>query len=169
MTNTDKLLFEMMEFDKTDPARIQHLMKVYEYAHLIGVGEKISEKELCILEAAAVLHDIGIIPCEKKYGYCNGKMQEEEGPLYARAILERNGYSKADTDRICYLIGHHHTYSNIDGIDYRILVEADFLVNAFEENMKAEVIRNVAEKIFRTKTGRSLMCLNFGIYIAEEK
>ena len=96
-------------------------------------------------------------------------MQEEEGPAYARVILERNGYSKEDVERICYLIGHHHTYSDIDGMDYRILVEADFLVNAFEENMKKEVIRNVAEKIFRTKTGRSLMCLNFGIYVSEEK
>ena len=33
------------------------------------------------------------------------------------------------TERVAYLIGHHHTYDKIEGMDYQILVEADFLVN----------------------------------------
>jgi uncharacterized protein len=165
MTDADRLLFEMTEFDKCDPARIQHFMKVYEYAHMIGVGEGLAEKEMHILEAAAILHDIGIIPCEKKYGYCNGKLQEEEGPHFAKEILERIGYAANETERICYLIGHHHTYSDVDGIDYRILIEADFLVNALEGQMKEEVIRTVGNNIFKTKTGRHLLCLNFGVYV----
>jgi uncharacterized protein len=163
MTDNDRLLFEMMEFDKGDPARTQHLMKVYEYAHLIGVGENIAKGEARILEAAAILHDIGILPCERKYGYCNGKLQEEEGPAFAKEILERNGYSKEETDRICYLIGHHHTYTDVDGIDYRILIEADFLVNAFEEFSSKEAILKMKEKIFRTKSGKRLLEQNFGL------
>lgn len=163
MTDNDRLLFEMMEFDKGDPARTQHLMKVYEYAHLIGVGENIAKGEARILEAAAILHDIGILPCERKYGYCNGKLQEEEGPVFAKEILERNGYSKEETDRICYLIGHHHTYTDVDGIDYRILIEADFLVNAFEEFSSKEAILKMKEKIFRTKSGKRLLEQNFGL------
>ena len=57
------------------------------------------------------------------------------------------------TDRVCYLIGHHHTYDQIDGIDYQILVEADFLVNLAEEQSSRETIESVKGKIFKTKTG----------------
>ena len=43
-------------------------------------------------------------------------------------------------ERVQYLIGRHHTYNDIDGIDYQILVEADFLVNMYEDSLskKAE-------------------------------
>ena len=58
---------------------------------------------------------------------------------------------------ICYLIGHHHTYTNINGIDYQILVEADFLVNIFEGGMTHEAAEKVCENIFRTKTGKQLL------------
>ena len=52
---------------------------------------------------------------------------------------------------------HHHTYSKVDGIDYRILIEADFLVNAHEDNLSIEAVRSAKEKIFRTKTGIALL------------
>ena len=56
-----------------------------------------------------------------------------------------------------YLVGHHHTYSNIDGIDYQILVEADFLVNIDEDEMTKETTKNVREKIFKTKSGTQML------------
>ena len=68
-------------------------------------------------------------------------------------MLEDLQYDKAKTDRVCYLIGHHHTYDQIDGIDYQILVEADFLVNLAEEQSSRETIESVKNKIFKTKTG----------------
>ena len=40
-----------------------------------------------------------------------------------------------------------------DGIDYQILVEADFLVNLAEEQSSRETIESVKGKIFKTKTG----------------
>ena len=52
-----------------------------------------------------------------------------------------------------YLIAHHHTYTNIDGMDYQILVEADFLVNADEDRLSSDAIENFKEKIFKTTTG----------------
>ena len=61
-----------------------------------------------------------------------------------------------DIERICYLVGHHHTYSNIDGIDYQILVEADFLVNFYEDNLAKDAIDNALQKIFRTEAGKTL-------------
>ena len=73
--------------------------------------------------------------------------------LFAAMTGIRLQYDKAKTDRVCYLIGHHHTYDQIDGIDYQILVEADFLVNLAEEQSSRETIESVKGKIFKTKTG----------------
>ena len=54
-------------------------------------------------------------------------------------------------------VGHHHTYDSIDGIDYQILVEADFLVNLFEQNESQDAVRSVRERIFRTEAGTRLL------------
>ena len=56
-----------------------------------------------------------------------------------------------------YLVGHHHTYKDIDGLDYQILVEADFLVNYFEDGLDKEHIKKSAEKIFKTETGKKIV------------
>ena len=44
-------------------------------------------------------------------------------------------------------------------MDYQILVEADFLVNAFEDEMDDDAIRTVRGKLFRTKSGLELLDL----------
>ena len=154
-------MFQMIEFDKGDPKRIQHFMKVYEFAHLIAMGEELDENTKDILEVAAILHDIGIHPSEEKYGDCSGKHQEEEGPVYAKALLnELNCYTDEFIDRVCFLIGHHHTYAPIEGIDHQILVEADFLVNVYEDELylsQNNTIENLKNRIFKTKTGMWLL------------
>jgi len=61
------------------------------------------------------------------------------------------------------LIAHHHTYSNIIGLDYQILVEADFLVNIFEDNMKNNVIEKIRKNIFKTDTGIHLLNSIYGL------
>ena len=45
----------------------------------------------------------------------------------------------------------------IDGIDYQILVEADFLVNLYEDNVSAEAVKNARRQIFRTSAGTRLL------------
>lgn len=147
------LIRAMIDYNKHDPKRIQHLIKVHSLAKTIGILENIDKKDLFILETAAILHDIGIKVSEEKYGNCSGKLQEKEGPKEAEKMLEKFGYDREVIDRVCYLIGNHHTYDNIDGIDYQILVEADFLVNIYEDNLKKESIENIKNKIFKTKTG----------------
>ena len=151
--NEEKLIKEMIEYNSHDPKRIHHLLKVYSFAKTIGLLEGIGEKEQKILEISSILHDIGIRNSERKYGRCDGKLQEKEGPKEAEKMLERLGYDDEIIQRVCYLIGHHHTYSDIDGEDYQILVEADFLVNIYEDNLKKENIETVQKKIFKTKTG----------------
>lgn len=150
---TGKLIHSMIEYYAGDARRIQHFLKVYSYAKAIGELEGIREELQEILEAAAIVHDIGIKISEEKYNSSSGKYQELEGPPVARQMLSELGYEPEFIERVCYLIAHHHTYNNIDGMDYQILVEADFLVNISEDNMQEEQIKSVREKIFKTKTG----------------
>lgn len=44
-------------------------------------------------------------------------------------------------DRVCFLIAHHHTYEGAQGLDWQILLEADFIVNAFEDSLSKESIK----------------------------
>ena len=144
-------------FDRHDAQRINHFMKVYAYAKTIGEGEYLEDTTQFILETAAILHDIGIKPALEKYNSCAGPYQEKEGPAPAREILRRLRYPEPVIERVCYLIAHHHTYSGIDGMDYQILLEADFLVNAWESSMSTEQIQSACEHIFQTETGRTLL------------
>lgn len=160
----EQLIVDMIKFNEGDPKRIQHFMKVYEYAHTIGRLERLDEKTQKILDVASIMHDIGIRPSEEKYGCCDGKYQEQEGPAYAREMLkDYPEVTEDEVERICYLIAHHHTYTNVEGIDYQILLEADFLVNAFEDGLPAENIRTFRENVFRTKTGIRLLNTMFAL------
>ena len=116
----DHLAWEMLRFNRMDPARMQHLLKVHDFTRMIGQGEQLDEHTQFVAECAALVHDIGIRPAEEKYGASDGKLQEQEGPSHARVLLEKLGLEGADIDRICYLVGHHHTYTGIDGLDYQI-------------------------------------------------
>lgn len=156
------LFLEMINYFAGDAKRIQHLVKVHSFAKLIGELEHVEEKTMRILEAAAYVHDIGIKPAEKKYGSCGGKLQEQEGPAAAKEILERLGFDAQLIERVCYLVGHHHTYDNIDGIDYRILVEADLLVNIYEDDLSRDVADSVCETVFRTRSGKCICKTMFG-------
>lgn len=163
-TRHARLISAMTEYDKGDAARIQHLIKVHSFAATIAGLENVGGETLFILETAAILHDIGIHVCESKYGDCGGKHQEQEGPAEARKLLAAvGGYTAAQTERVCFLIAHHHTYENVEGIDWQILLEADFLVNAFEEGVSESGIRTFESKVFKTSTGKHLLETMFGI------
>lgn len=159
-----ELLHRMIGFDRGDARRIQHFLKVYMFASLIGKTEGLSRREQEILEIASILHDIGIHPAMDKYGYCNGKLQEQEGPAHARKMLEElGGFAPECIDRVCFLIARHHTYENVEGMDWQILLEADFLVNAYEDRLPEQNIRNFRDKVFKTATGIRLLNTEFDL------
>jgi len=147
----------MCAYEEGEVKRVNHFLKVYGFAKAIGEGEGLPSHVLDILEAAAIVHDIGIKVSLEKYGSSAGPCQEKEGPAIAREMLGELGLAPALIERVCYLVGHHHTYDNIDGMDYQALVEADFLVNIFEGGMEKPAIRKVREKIFKTKTGLAML------------
>lgn len=153
----NKLIIRTIVFFAGDAKRVQHFIKVHSFAKLIAEIEGLKETELNTLEAAAVVHDVGIKPAEAKFGRCDGKLQEQEGPVVARPLLIECGATDEQIERICFLISHHHTYCNINSLDYQILVEADFLVNIYEDGIPSDEISTIRERIFRTKTGKSLI------------
>ena len=154
---TGNVVSAMIDFYAGDIQRINHFLKVYALAKNIGECEGLSEEARQVLEIAAVTHDIGIKPSEEKYADCTGPHQELEGPPVARAMLHTLGYAPALIDRVCYLIAHHHTYTDIDSLDYQILVEADFLVNLHEGECTLDAVRSVREKLFQTAAGKSYL------------
>ncbi len=145
---------------------IAHFIKVHSFARTIGILEGLGDSDQKTLEIAAILHDIACPLCREKYGNTNGKYQEKEGgPLTQNFLKDFDLPDKVKT-RIIFLVSHHHTYTDVEGLDYQILLEADFLVNADESAMSTEAIKNAREKIFKTKSGIDLL---EKIYFAEKK
>ena len=147
----------MVRYYRGDTARIRHFIQVHDLASVIGMSEGLDEYTQFVLETAAILHDIGIKKSVEKYGSYTWKTQEEEGPAEAEALMrEAGGCTEEQIERVKYLISRHHTYDNIEGMDYQILLEADFLVNLFESSHK-EKYKALAPKVFKTATGISLL------------
>ena len=121
MNRIDRLYMEMIHYYQGDPKHIQHFVKVHDLSRLIGQGEGLDEDTMYVLEAAALVHDIGIKVGMEKYGRSDGKTQEAEGPAAAREMLTALGFQERVIRRVEYLVGHHHTYKDIDGLDYQIL------------------------------------------------
>lgn len=157
MKKIGKVIEAMTGYYRGDIRRINHFLKVYSYAKAIGELEQLEENTQEILEVTAVVHDIGIKVSEEKYNSSAGEYQQKEGPAIAGPMLHALGYEEDFIDRVCYLVAHHHTYHSIDGMDYQILVEADFLVNLDEDKASDEAIQTVKRKIFKTKAGLLLL------------
>lgn len=151
------LILSMMEFDRGMPHLIQHFLKVHAFARLIGSKEGLDDKTLHILETAAIVHDIGIVPSLRVYGDDAGRHQEELGPEEAEKLLAALGYDADVIARVSLLVSRHHTYTDILGMDHQILIEADFLVNLFENQASQEAIVHADKTIFATITGRALL------------
>lgn len=159
----NKLKMAMIEYFAGDSKRIQHFLKVHELAGLIAAAEGLDEKTRLTVEAAAIVHDVGIKIGEKLYGVCTGKQQEQLGPPMAKRMLADAGFPEDVIERACYLVGHHHTYENIDGIDLQIIIEADFLVNLYEDGVSRDGVVSAFNSIFRTNTGKLLCRQMFAI------
>ena len=151
------VLFEMIKYFKNDAVRINHALKVYGFAGAISASENISGIKKDTVEIAAILHDIGIIEAELKYNSTAGNYQEIEGPPIAAHILEVLGVPGEIIERVCFLIGNHHSYKKIDDIDFQILVEADFIVNIFEDNNFMKNIETIKNRYFKTEAGKHIL------------
>ena len=152
-----QIMEKMIAFSKGNIHDIDHLIRVWTYAKTIGELEGLDQETQYVLEVAAITHDIACPLCREKYGNTNGKLQEKEGELLVREFLSDSGMTDAQISRIAFLVGHHHTFTDIDGADYQILVEADYIVNASENGYSEENIRSFLQKIMKTQSGKKLL------------
>ena len=153
----EEVLRAAIAYNGADVMRIQHLLKVTGFADAISSVEIADADVRYTLTIAAILHDIGIHEAERNYGSSAGPYQEKEGPAVARGILEPMGMPEDVTERVCWLIAHHHTMHPIGGIDHQILLEADFLVNAYEDGLSHAAVEAFCENIAKTKTGTDMI------------
>ena len=151
----DDLVEEMKAVFGDDVRRVRHALAVLSYAEQIIEHE---EADPLVVKAAALLHDIGIQEAERKHGSSAGKYQEIEGPPIARRILDQLSVDPDRAEHVCRIVGSHHSARDIDTPEFRIIWDADWLVNLPEEHPeKTEAeIEVFIERTFRTGTGREL-------------
>jgi len=153
----EKIIVKMIAYYGNNLRWTHHSLKVHDFARTIGKLEGLNDQEQFMLEIAAILHDIGIPESRRKYNSAAGKYQELEGPPIARELLKDMALDQKIVDRICFMIGNHHTYEKVDNTNFQILFEADFLVNMYESKAKKERIVSVQKKIFKTKSGNAII------------
>lgn len=152
----EKILAEMVGYFGGDIQRIGHAMKVTHFVEIILQYEPEADRRVVVL--AAILHDIGIKECERKYSSTNGQLQEREGPPIARDILDRTGIQRKIIDEVCTIIASHHSPEEVDTLNFRILWDADCIVNFEEEFCSSDVkdIEKRLEQMLLTDTGRAV-------------
>ena len=155
--NISQLLEKMIAFSDKNIHDIDHLIRIWTYAKIIGELEDLDTDTQFILEVAAITHDIACPLCREKYGNTNGKHQEQEGARMVRDFLADTGMDAGQIERVAWLVGRHHTFSNIEGPDYQILIEADYIANASENNYSEANIRNFLDRIAGTASGKRLI------------
>jgi len=153
----ERIVNKMIDFYKGNRSDVRHFLKVYAYAQTIGRLENLDEKTQDTLEIAAIVHDIACPLCREKYGNTNGNHQEAESEDLLRTFLLEFALPEEMQERIIYLVTHHHTYTNVEGMDYQILLEADYLVNADESQYSREAIYKFRDRVFKTESGTHML------------
>ena len=149
----ERILHEMRALFGSDQRRINHALNVLGHAEAL-LEQVAADRETVV--AAAILHDIGIHEAERKYNSSAGNYQEIEGPPIARAILERVGFDPAKTEHVCKIISLHHHVEGLDCPEFKVLWDADWLVNIPDEypGWEPERLRPIIAKVFKTAPGR---------------
>lgn len=120
----------LIDYFGNDFRRINHALEVLKYAEKIMEDAENCDYEVLI--ASALLHDVGIKKSEELLGYNNGKTQEEYGPPIAAKLLESIDFPPEKIQKVCEIIGNHHSRSRYDYIELKIIKEADRIVNKLE-------------------------------------
>ena len=158
-----QIMKKMIEFSDGNIHDIDHFIRVWSYAKTIGELEGLDSDTQFILETAAIVHDIACPLCREKYGNTNGKHQETEGEVLVREFFGGSDLTQQQIDRVAYLVGHHHTFTSVDGLDYQILLEADYIANASENGYSEKNILNFMNLLMKTDSGKALATAVFRV------
>lgn len=149
----DKLIAAVKKEFGADQRRITHAFQVLERAEEI-MREEGGDPRVVI--ASALLHDIGIQEAELKHGSSAPEYQEAEGPPIARRILEEIGFDGQVIEEVCRIVGSHHSGVDTDTVEFRIIWDADNIVNLAERGrcQDAAHFEQEIEKTLKTKKGK---------------
>jgi len=128
-----QLLEALEEHCGQDQDRIRHAQAVLAEAESLLVSEA---ADWHIVVPAALLHDIG---------------------SRARAVLLRLGLQLAEVEEVCDIVGHHHSPRPEESANFKVVYDADSLVNLGEAaagRPRSELEALVRER-FLTAAGRS--------------
>lgn len=154
----ERVAIEMKRYFGEDFKRIGHATRVARYVEKIG--EDIEDANPAVTRISGYLHDIGIKESERKYNSSAPKYQHIEGPPVAKEILERLGANEGLVAEICDIIGHHHSPRENETTNFKILYDADLLVNLEEQQKEKpsapEHLEKVVQNSFLTDNGALL-------------
>jgi HD superfamily phosphodiesterase len=127
----DKVAHAMRTYFGSDSRRIRHAEAVAEQAEAIGRQQ--SGGDLPVIMATAYLHDIGIKEAERKFNSSAARYQHSEGPPVARELLTALRAKPDLIDEVCDIISHHHTPRAEETVNFKVLHDADLIVNMAEQ------------------------------------
>ena len=135
-----------------DQKRIDHALQVSCYAKELLTY---IDADPLITILSAYLHDIGIHEAERKHGSTSGKWQEIEGPIIAEGILKEKGTQPAIIAAVTEIVANHHTRNGVDSPEFRMIWDADALVNFAEvlPTRKSEQMEEILQKHMVTEPG----------------
>ena len=97
---------------------------------------------------------------ERKYQSTAARYQEKEGPPIAREILTKLGARGKLVEEVCDIVGHHHMPRDEETLNFKIVHDADLIVN-LEERQKdrkthRDKLREIIEERILTRAGKRL-------------
>jgi len=148
----NEIIKKMIIYFDYNNNHINHTYRVLDYAEEIS---DIENGDPDIVISSAILHDIGIPDCKKKYKSIEGQLQEIEGPPVAREILESLSIDEEIIKEVCEIIGCHHSPGEIETMNFKIMWDSDWLVNlpdVYDIKDKSK-LAEIINKTFMTKSG----------------
>jgi putative nucleotidyltransferase with HDIG domain len=154
----DRVAIEMKRYFQYDFKRIGHATKVARYAERIVKQEK---GDPGVVLPAAYLHDIGIKEAERTYGSTEAHPHhEQEGPAIARGIMRRLKAPEEVVEEVCAIIGRHHHPRQQETVNFKVVYDADLIVNLEEKKKEAPLERGdlvaYIDRNLLTASGREL-------------
>ncbi len=136
---------------------VSHFMKVWAFARVICDNEKLPQKTALVIETAALVHDIACPAIRDNNGHSDAGLQQSVGREMAREFLKDTALSEEDKNTVCSLVATHHTYDAPYSIEHQVLIEADYIVNAEEQALSYDKVREFADRYFKTRTGLEIL------------
>ena len=164
----DRVAVEMKRYFGDDFKRIGHATRVARLVEEIGgmLPEQEGDEEMAdrynpaVTVIAAYLHDIGIKEAERKHNSSVPKYQHQEGPPVARELLESLNANEGLVEEVCDIVGHHHSPRPDESMNFKVLYDADLIVNLEEKKKesasKRDHLQKVVDNSFLTEQGANV-------------